>query len=60
MTIRPLKAKRLVNILAEREAEVKVDTVIETLGNVEAYSALYSGCKASTSAALDTKRHNDG
>ena len=35
--MRPLKAKRLVNILAEREAQVKVDTVIETLGNVEAY-----------------------
>ena len=31
VTIRPLKAKRLVNILAEREAEVKVDTVIYTL-----------------------------
>ena len=36
-TLQNEKASRLVDMPAEGKAEVKVDTVIDTLGNVEAY-----------------------
>ena len=36
-TLQNEKAYRLVNMLAKGKAEVKVETVIDTLGNVEAY-----------------------
>ena len=58
-TLHDKKVKRLVEMPADRQPQVKAITVANKDGNVQAFTALYSGGKASTSAALEKKRQSD-
>ena len=58
-TLHDKKVKRLVNMQPDWQQELKAITVGKKDGNVREITALYSGEKASTTAALEKKRHSD-
>ena len=58
-TLHDKEVKRLVNMPADREPQVKAITVGNKDAMCRKITALYSGEKASTSAALEKKQHSD-
>ena len=58
-TLHDKEVKRLVDMPADREPQVKAITMGNKNGMFRQITALYSGEKASTSAALEKKRHSD-